>query len=135
MAALFFQSLAFGNVQILPADTTAYKTLFTAASATRIYSILVNSTDTAAKDLVVSVQISGTDYPLATFAIPLRSGDTNAAPAVQLLNHAMILDSLKHDTNGNHCYDIPSGAVVRVKVTSAITAAKVMSILLTGESL
>lgn len=134
MAAVFFQNAFSAEVQILPADTTVLKTVATLSAFTRITQILVTSTDTAAKDIQLVATISGTDYILGTFAIPLRSGDTNAAPTVQLLKSSQWGD-LNNDISNNKVLDLKSGAVLKVKAGTTVTAAKVISIVITGESL
>lgn len=135
MAAQFFQTAFSAQVQLLPADTTALKTVATLSSFTRITQILVTSTDSAAKDIQLVATIGGTDYILGIFAIPLRSGDLNTAPTVMLLKNSQWGLELNNDIANNKVLDLPSGAVLKVKAGSTVTTAKVISILFTGESL
>jgi hypothetical protein len=130
MAAKFFQTPFSAQLQLLPAHTTVLQTITTLTGYTCIDSIIVTSTDTAAKDLQLVATIGGTDYILGTFAIPLRSGDTNAAPAVMLLKSAMW--DLNNDISNNKVLELPSGTVLKAKAGTTITAAKVINIIITG---
>jgi len=135
-AANFYQTSNVGVVQILPADTTTYKTLLTAGSLGSIVTnISVQSTDTAAKDVVLTMTVSGTDYPIGTVAIPLRTGDTNSAPSINLLNLANISPAFNVDNNGNRYLELPALATLRVKVTATLTAAKAISFIAAGKNL
>jgi len=135
MAAVFFQNAFSAEVQLLPADTTVLKTVATLSAFTRITQILVTSTDTAAKDIQLVATISGTDYILGTFAIPLRSGDLNTAPTVMLLKSSQWGNELNNDIANNKVLDLKSGTVLKVKAGTTVTTAKVISILFTGETL
>jgi hypothetical protein len=130
MAAKFFQTPFSAQLQLLPAHTTVLQTITTLTGYTCIDSIIVTSTDTAAKDLQLVATIGGTDYILGTFAIPLRSGDTNAAPVVMLLKSAMW--DLNNDISNNKVLELPSGTVLKAKAGTTITAAKVINIIITG---
>jgi len=126
---VFPQSIKNGAVQILPADTTTLKTLVTpSANGSKVDNILVNSTDTANKDLVLVITKSGVDYPLATIQIPLNTGNTNAVSAINLLNHSMLGPYLSVDLNGNKYLYLESGSVLKAKVTASVTASKVIGL-------
>jgi hypothetical protein len=136
MAAIFLQTVNVGVQQILPADTTTYKTLLTAgASGARVDAIFVHSTDTSAKDVILALTVSGTDYPIGTVAIPLRTGDTNSAPSINLLNMANISPAFGMDVNGNKFLWMPAGATLRAKAGSTVTTAKAISFIAQGQNL
>lgn len=136
MAAIFYQTSNVGVVQILPADTTTYKTLLTAgANGSIVTNISVHSTDTSAKDVVLTVTVSGTDYPIGTVAIPLRTGDTNAAPSMNLLAATNIASAFNLDVNGNRYLELPANATLRVKAGSTVTTAKAISFRAEGKNL
>ncbi len=136
MAAIFYQSLNIGAVQILPADTTTYKTLVTAgASGAKVDLIRVHSTDTAAKEVTLTLTISGTDYPIGTVSIPLRTGDTTSAPSLNFLDQTNITASFKRDVNGNKFLEMPANSTLRVKVSSTVTTAKALSFIAEGRNL
>jgi hypothetical protein len=122
---IFAQSITTNAVQILPADTTTLKTLVTPpANGCKIESILVTSTDTANKDLQLVVTISSVDYVLATFQCPLNSGFVNNVVTFNALQHAQVVNSLPQDVNGNKVLWLASGAVLKVKALTTVTAAK-----------
>jgi hypothetical protein len=125
---IFPQLVQSTAVQILPADTTTLKTLVTAgADGTIVSRILVTSTDTSAKDLALYVTISAVDYLIGTVAIPANSGFTNAVPTVGLFDATQI-PSLQIDNNGNKYLQLGTGAVLKVKVLTAVTAAKIINV-------
>ena len=65
--------------QILPADASALKNLYTgAANGTKIDNILISSTDTSNRDLVFYITSGGIDYQIATISCIANSGNTNA---------------------------------------------------------
>lgn len=125
---IFPQTIINPSVQILPADTTALKTIATAgANGTRIDRLWVASTDTAARDLQLYVTISAVDYLIATISIPANSGFTNAVPNVGVFE-ATNFASCALDTNGNKILFLASGSVLKAKVLTTVTAAKAISI-------
>ena len=118
----------FSAVQILPADTTTLKTIVTpGANGCKVENILVQSTDTSAKDLVLVVTKGGTDFPLATISIPANSGNTNALIPISLFQHAMLV-GLNIDAFGNKYLYLGNGSVLKAKVATTVTTAKVISI-------
>jgi hypothetical protein len=110
--------------QILPADTTTLKTLYTGgANGSRLEHLSCTSTDTAARDLAFYLTVSGVDYLLATLNVPINAGNTNAIYPVDIFTHPAF-SWLPIDANGNRYMYIASGAVLKVKALVTITAAK-----------
>lgn len=129
---IFPQVIKSDSVQILPADTTTLKTLYTAdADGSLIMGILVSSTDTANKDIAFYITVSGTDHLLGTLQIPLNAGNTNAVPLVSVFSHSQFANMLK-DVNGNSCLYLGSGAVLKVKALTTVTAAKIIDVMIQG---
>lgn len=125
---IFPQLVQSPAVQILPADTTTLKTLITAgADGTIVNELLVTSTDTTARDLAVYVTISAVDYLIGTISIPANSGFTNAVPSVGFFDSAN-LSFLQTDNNGHRYLMLQSGAVLKVKTLTTVTAAKVIQV-------
>lgn len=125
---VFPQTIKNGQVQILPADTTSLKTIYTAAAnGSVVSSILMSSTDTTSRDVQFYVTIGGTDYLLATVSCLLNSGFTNAVPLISVLDHANFATQLV-DSHGNRCLYLASGSVLKAKVLVAVTAAKAISL-------
>ncbi len=118
----------FSAVQILPADTTTLKTIVTpGANGCKVENILVQSTDTSAKDLVLVVTKGGTDFPLATISIPANSGNTNALIPISLFQHAMLV-GLNIDAFGNKYLYLGNGSVLKARVGATVTASRVISL-------
>lgn len=117
-------------IQFAPADTTVEKDVYTAGSiGAKIESIIVTSTDSAARDLVLYIK-STTDVILGTISIPANSGNTNALPAINVLASPQF--ALNADANGNKFLYLAAGAKLRAAMGTTITAAKVVNLLLQG---
>ena len=124
----YLQTVQDFQVQILPADTTTNKTIATAGTnGTRIMAITVTSTDTSARDVALKKTISGTDYLLGTFSIPITAGFINSTPTVNLMNHSQ-LPNLPRDSNGNPYIQLETGTTLTIAALTTVTAAKVISV-------
>lgn len=129
---IFPQTIKNYVAQILPADASTVKTLVTGATnGTKIEAITVASTDTSARDVQLVMTISSVVYVLATVAIPINSGNTNAIPAVDILRNTQ-WPGLSYDSNGNKILYVASGSVLGVKALTTVTAAKELDILAIG---
>ena len=118
--------------QVLPADASALKTLVTGATnGTKIESITVASTDTAARDLQFTITISAVTYVLATVSIPANSGNTNALPAIDILRNAQ-WPGLAYDSNANKYLYIASGSTLKINTLTTVTTAKEIDVLASG---
>lgn len=113
-----------GVVQILPADTTTQKTVFTAGSnGSKVTGLVLSSTDTSARDVAVSVTRSGTSYLLGTVTLPIGAGFSGAVPAV----NGLTFPGLPADSDGNPYLLLLSGDTLTVAALTTVTAAKVIS--------
>lgn len=132
---IYPQSLKNSVVTIVNADGTTKKTVYTAgADGTKLESIFVTNTDTAAYTLNVYFNISSTDYLIGTVNIPLSSGNTTSAPTVNLLSSAGNLGAvLNKDPNGNTYLYLQSGTVLKVATTGTVTSAKTVTLTAIGE--
>jgi hypothetical protein len=125
---IFPQTILSPVVQILPADTTTLKTIYTAgATGGVVMGIFCGSTDTANKDLQFYLTISGTDYLLSTVQCALNAGFTSAVPMLSVFASTQFANMLQ-DVNGNKALYMSAGAVLKVKSLSTITTAKAISI-------
>jgi hypothetical protein len=114
------------------AVTTNLVALYAAgANGSTIESIMVSSTDTSARDLIIIIQISSVNYVLTTLAIPLNSGFTNAVVPVDVFRHAQV-PGLSFDVNGNRQLILPASSTLYVGTLTTITAAKQISVLAMG---
>ena len=120
----FTQTSKLSGVKILPADTTALKTLFTAGSNDAIVkAINVQSTDTAARVVQLWVNDGVTDFLIGAVNIPLRSGDTGAVATIDLLG-GTLMPSLPYDANGKRVLLLPAGYILKVNSQATVTAAR-----------
>lgn len=119
--------------QIVNADTQTIKTIATAgANGTKIESLFVTSTDSSsARDVQFVITISLTNYIIGTVSIPINSGNTNALPAISILNNSQ-LAGLATDANGNKYLYLKNGATLGASALTTVTAAKVISLVASG---
>lgn len=118
------QNIKFPCYSLLPADTTTYKTLYTAgANDAVVKGLNAVSTDTAARNLVLVVNNGSADFMLGVVNIPITAGDTGAIASVDLLASALI-PSLPLDQNGKRVLPMQSGHILKVGVLVAVTANK-----------
>ena len=130
----FTQSIKLSGVKILPADTTALKTLFTAGSDDSVVkAINVQSTDTAARVVNLYVNDGTTDFLIGAVNIPLSSGNTGAVATIDLLG-GTLLPSLPYDANGKRILPLPAGYIVKVSSQTTVTATREITFVLMAEN-
>jgi hypothetical protein len=104
------------------ADSTSYQDVLTAGvNGALVYTLQIATDDTAAIEWKVAIQRdgTGTDWLLGTVNVPIGSGNSNAAPAVDLLDPSKIKGL---DGDGNLI--LGGGDKLRVAPKTAVTAAK-----------
>ena len=118
-----------GNVQILPADASALKTIYTGgANGSKIVSLIVTSSDTSARDVTWGITTAAIFYPLGTVTIPITAGQINSAPAVTLLDLSKT-PGLPIDSDGNPYIFLTSASyTLQIKALTTVTAAKEIDI-------
>lgn len=139
---IFPQTIKNYGVQILPADTTTTKTLVTAGTnGTKIDAINIQSTDTAARYVTLTVQIAGagTAFPLGNIIVPLTAGSqaTGTAPSVDALraggtSNVANIPGFSYDALGNKCLFLSAGTILGVNVSSTVTAATAITVFAQG---
>ncbi len=124
---IFPQTINSSSQQILPADTTTLKTLYTGgANGSKVESILLTNTDTvAAYAIQFSVTISAVTYLLGTVNVPISSGNTIIAPAINALQSANL--PLSFDAFGNPYLYLASGAVLKINSLTTVNTGKIVS--------
>jgi hypothetical protein len=121
------QTPAHGEVQILPADAQALKTVYTgAANGSKITSLILQSTDTAARDVQISISKSGTAYILGTVTCPINAGNTGAIPSVNAFNSTQ-LPGIPIDSEGNPFVFLLNAETLTISALTTVTAAKAIS--------
>lgn len=118
-----------GNVQILPADTTTLKTIYTGgANGSKIVALMASSSDTTARDVMWGITVGAVFYPLGTVTIPITAGQIAATPAVNLLDVAKS-PGLPIDSDGNPFVFLASASyTLQAKSLVTVTAAKEIDI-------
>lgn len=117
---------AAGN--ILPADTTTKKTIYTASADDAVIKTLnITSTDTAAMNVQLYVNDGTADRLLGTIPVPALSGTNGTVISVDMLDGSKI-PGLAYDMNGKRILALKAGAIVKVAVLVTVTAAKQIDI-------
>ena len=123
------QQIEFAAGQILPADTTTKKTLYTASSDDAVLkSLMATSTDTAAMNVALYVNDGTADRLIGTVNVPALSGSNGTAAAVDLLS-GTAMPGLGFDQNGKRILSLKNGAILKAAVLVTVTAAKQIDIL------
>lgn len=121
-----------GVQQILPADTTAWKTLFTAgASGSKVAALNLQSTDTVARVVQVSILRSAVNYILGCINVPAGAGNDGVTPAVDALL-ATLVPGVPLDNDGQHYLLLKSGDVLQISTQVTLTAAKAINAVAIG---
>ena len=132
---IYPQSLFVKTTQFLPADTTTAKEILAVqTNGIKVENILVTSTDTSARDLVLYIRQSSTNYLLGTYTIPANSGNTNALVAINLFTVATTALPTSTDSNGNKFLYLDSGTSLQASMGTSITAAKLVNVHVTGSN-
>ena len=133
--AVYLQGINNGVQSFANADGQTKKTIFTpGANGSRVNAILVSSTDTSARDLVVGVTISATNYDLFIVTIPITAGTVNSVPTVSYLNQTQV-PGLAIDAYGNRYLDLKNGTTLYAYAATSVTAAKAINVLAIGGDL
>lgn len=120
------------NTQVVasnPTSTTLYVQSLTAGTAGNS----IATTETSAQLSWGAATLTGgatavsADYPLCTISCPVNSGNTNVVSILTILDNTRFGTQLI-DSNGNRCLYLASGATLKVKATSTLTAAKAISL-------
>lgn len=129
------QAINFGIGQILPADTTTLKTIWTAGTnGSLLQALFVSSTDTSDRTLNFYVTRSATDYLLCTITATANSGNSVTVGSIDVLRHAN-WNGLMYDMAGNRQLRLKSGDVLKFASTGTITTAKAITAFADGEDL
>jgi hypothetical protein len=143
--------MALSNVPFFPQALLSPPTQFTNSTSTstptqllaaqtngvKLEAILVASTDTSARDINLYLNVSSTNYLIATVSIPANAGNSDSVPAVNLLSAltgASPLLPIPRDSNGNPYMYLDSNTALYAAPATTITSGKVWNIVPIGES-
>lgn len=121
------------KVQILPADASGLKTIWTGgANGTKITAIIATSNDTATRDVQIGITTAAVFFPLATITLAINAGQVAGTPAVNLLDPA-IMKGLPIDSDGNpYLFLSGAGDTLQIKSLTTVTAAKEIDVTAIG---
>jgi hypothetical protein len=109
------------------ADGTNKITLYTAsADGALIKSLFATSTDTSTRTLILYLNRSGVDYQIAQFFVSNLAGAGNIM--IDLLKTSY-WPAFVYDSEANKCFLLEGGCSLKMAVTSAVTAAKELSVI------
>lgn len=123
------QVLKNSKVQILNADASGLKTIYTGGSnGTKITSVVAASTDTSSRDVQIGIERSSTFYILGTVTVPIGAGTVAGTPAVNLLDPTVI-KGLPVDNDGqSYIFLADATDLLRAKALTTVTTAKEIDI-------
>ena len=129
-----------GIVTIVNADGTNNKALVVAgASGSKVVSVTINSSDSAARDVRISILRGGVTFGLTTVAVPINAGNTNAVPPVAALQTTQSGGTpsnptgiLPIDQDGQVYILLQSGDTLQVNALVAVTAATTITVFADG---
>jgi hypothetical protein len=128
----FPQSVNTDKQTIVNADGQTVKAVSAAGTnGSKVSMLLATSTDTTARDVILYMTISATNYPIGQISIPITAGQLNSAPTINLLNSAQL--QLPLDSNGNPYIYLGPGATLSVSAPVSVTAAKTVNLVATRE--
>ena len=133
---IFPQTIRNAATSFTNTDGTNIKTVLTGGTnGTKIEWLNIASTDTAAKDIQFSLSDGTTTFLISTLSIPATAGFVNSVLPISLLASATASPYLPYfqfplDVNGNRYVYLANGWSLRANFTSAITAAKTATVVL-----
>jgi hypothetical protein len=124
---IYPQTINTPTAQILPANTTALVTLYTAGTnGSKIENIILTNTDTAAAyAITLSIVIGGVTSVIGTVNVPLSAGNTTSAPAVSVMQSTNI--PFSYDAFGNPYMYLASGAVLKINSATTVNTSKIVA--------
>lgn len=109
--------------RIVNADGTALLTVYTAsADDAQVNGLIITSTDSATRIVRVILTKSGVDYILGAASVAANSGANGTATSIDFFNTG-ITPGFPHNHSGTPNLPMQAGDVLKVAVTTAVTAA------------
>jgi len=128
----FTKDLRCKPTQFLPADTTVAKQIFApSAEGSRVDGIIITSTDTVARVVLIQINDGSGISKLGHINVPAGAGTDGSTPAVAGLNRGN-LPWLKIDASGNPYVNLNNGMNLEAGMLATITAAKQIDICILG---
>lgn len=119
---------------ILPADTTAVKTLSIAGTnGSRIEALVATSNDSSGHDIAIYLTVSAVNYLISTISLPANAGFVSTVNSVDILR-ALPMQFLQFDSSQNKFLLLPPGATLSIQSLVTVTAAKTLTFCAIGEN-
>lgn len=131
-APIFAGVINLGVAQILPADASTQKTIFTAgASGSKVVACMIATDETAIRVIQMSILRSAVNYTIGSVSIPIGAGNDGVTPAVNFFGTTLI-PGFPIDNDAQPYLLLKSGDSLQMKSLTTITAAKIMHIVIFG---
>lgn len=124
------KGLVTAGVTATSADTTAWKTVYTAAADDAVVKGLAAvSDDTAAINVRLGIDVAGagTVRQIGTVNVPIAAGTNGVAPAVDLIA-ALVCPFLPVDRNAKRILPLKAGDILKIACLATMTAAKTLTV-------
>jgi hypothetical protein len=122
------QALKTAAATIVPADTTGWKTVYTAgADDAVVKGLLAVSDDTSAVNLRIGLDIGSTVYQIGTVRLPAAAGSDGAANGIDLLN-AVSIPGLPLDRDFKRILPLQGGTILKVAALGTVTSGKTVTV-------
>lgn len=124
----FVNRPSLGRATILNADAQALKPLIVAGtSGDKVVGLFASGEVTANRDLQIVLTRGAVDSILATVAVPLNSGRTNALPPIDLFTTALRA-LLPKDGDAQPYLFLASGDTLNVRALTTVTATEAVTV-------
>jgi hypothetical protein len=128
-APVFVGTPKLGLANLENADSTNYATILTAgASGSKVVSAHATSDDTSDRIITLAIERSAVTYILSSTNVLDLSGTNNTDPSVNLLASAQV-PGMAVDNDGQRYLFLQSGDILKCKSNGAVTAAKVVNVI------
>jgi hypothetical protein len=125
---IFPQTIKGIGKRIITSDSTNLVTLFTAGENGAIVRHLqACSDDLSQKVLQIWKTSGGVDTLIMTVLVTTNAG-SNGSTAPALITNNTTMSALPYDANGNRIIELQAGDILKAKVTTAMTSARIMHI-------
>ena len=132
----FTSSIGVNEINFFNADGTNKKTLVTAASDTRIYSIMGVCSDVTARPLKLYLSDGVTDYLAYTVNIPANAGFVTNVNPVDVMYDANGVSLMFHSSDSTYSlyFTIPSGWSLKGSLVSTVSSPNKVTITISSQS-
>lgn len=132
VSSLFSSAVNVAVVQIVNADASGLKTVFTAgANGSKVTGLFAASDDSSARIVEIGITRSGTFYALGAITVAITAGTDGSTAAVNMLDVTKI-PGLPIDNDSQRYIFLKSGDTLQAKSLSTVTSAKTIHLVATG---